>query len=1533
MSSYATGAVTGTGNNSDVGGLAGFNGGSGSSRGSIVSSYATGAVTGTGNNSDVGGLVGYNGGSGSSTGSISNSYWNTETSGQASGGGAAIGKTTEELQTPTGYSGIYANWNRDLDGDGTADDPWDFGTASEYPALRADFDGDGDIDSDDTDPQRLAPAAPGSTQASTVSYDSNGDGLIEISSLAKLNAIRWDLDGDGAADDGANEFYYGIAFPNATVGMDCPTTADDADDNDCTGYELVADLDFDTDGDGNVDGGADEYWHRGAGWEPIGSSGTGNEFTATFEGNGHTITRLLIDRSSARIGLFGVVGNGGRVRNVGVQEVSVTASGRGAIVGGLAGLNAGSITASYVTGSVASTGTGRSEVGGLVGRNGGPSDSGSSIHASYATASVTASASHGRVGGLAGYNYGRIRATYATGAVTGTGSSGHVGGLVGLQNGGGIQASYAMGWVDGTGSDVGGLVGRNDGGISNSFWNTATTGQVTSPGGEGKTTVELQTPAGYTGIYASWNLDLDNADGDGDASTGGDDPWDFGSASEYPALRLDFDGDGSATWQEFGPQRPDASTSTDAASSNDATLRQLRVSPVDIEGFSTEVLAYHIGVANEVSQVTVTPYPNDGGATIDIDGSSVSSGSGHAVLLSEGRNEVTITVTAQDGTTTRAYTVTADRGSSAAFGWKVTEDFNDLGLGSGVYPTGIWSNGNTMWVACRTGNANISANLCSYSMSTKERGSSFHTLGTYGNNCPQGITSDGTTMWVADNCDDRVYAYRLSNYARRPSREINLAAAGILYPTGIAVEPVLGGFWVANNVDPDHIYAYNRHTLTRIPRADFSTLAAARNTGPSGMWTDGTTMWVADRHNGKLFAYDRGTKARVPPKDFDTLIPAGNTDPWGIWSDGATMWVADISERKIFSYNMPSRVDATLRRLTVTPRGITGFSPEVTAYHVGVANDVTQVSLTPTVNLSGGRIDVDGSAVASGSAHSFSLSEGRNDVTITVTADDGRTTKVYTVTVGRSDTTVYGWNAAADFNTLNAADNDYPAALWADSTTMWVSDLADDKLYAYSRSTRDRDPGKDFDALGSVGNTSPAGMWSDGETMWIADPDDDKIYAYDVAAKSHEQSKDFNTLSAAGNEYPTGIWSDGTTMWVVDSQDEKIYAYNLATKARDAARDFSTLSAVGSLRGMWSDGTTMWVVDDWGPHGSGDKIHAYDMATKTRDPARDFTGLVAAGNQEPSGIWSDGATLWVANYEQRSYNNAGDRVRHFSAKIFAYNMPPRSDVGLPGAPSIRSVVGGQGSLTVTWDAPSSDGGAAITAYDLRYDRSEGSTGGGLARGMVQDVWTTGSGALSYELTGLPEDTQWDLQVRAVNARGDGPWSAAVSGTATAATQAQAATDFNGDGRTDFADFFLFIDAFGSTDPRFDLDGSGTVDFVDFFQFVDAFNEPGQAKLLALAQEMLGLPAETELQQNAPNPFNSETVISWFQLKPGPVRLEVFSLTGQRVAVLHHGRERAGYHRLHWDGRDSEGRPLGSGVYLYRVVTREAVLSRKLTVLR
>ena len=70
----------------------------------------------------------------------------------------------------------------------------------------------------------------------------------------------------------------------------------------------------------------------------------------------------------------------------------------------------------------------------------------------------------------------------------------------------------------------------------------------------GITTSQLQTAAGYAGPFANWRVDVDNADGDGNHDTGVDDVWDFGRSDQYPALKLDLNGDVIPTWEEFGPR-------------------------------------------------------------------------------------------------------------------------------------------------------------------------------------------------------------------------------------------------------------------------------------------------------------------------------------------------------------------------------------------------------------------------------------------------------------------------------------------------------------------------------------------------------------------------------------------------------------------------------------------------------------------------------------------------------------------------------------------------------------------------------------------------------------------------------------------------------------------------------------------------------------------------------------------------------------------------------------------------------------------
>ena len=102
----------------------------------------------------------------------------------------------------------------------------------------------------------------------------------------------------------------------------------------------------------------------------------------------------------------------------------------------------------------------------------------------------------------------------------------------------------------------------------------------------------------------------------------------------------------------------------------------------------------------------------------------------------------------------------------------------------------------------------------------------------------------------------------------------------------------------------------------------------------------------------------------------------------------------------------------------------------------------------------------------------------------------------------------------------------------------------------------------------------------------------------------------------------------------------------------------------------------------------------------------------------------------------------------------------------PEASTISSVTSEMDSITISWATPLSDGGSDITAYDLRHIETDDDETVDPNWTVVEDVWTSGGDALEYTLTGLTADTEYDIQVRAVNAVGDGPWSATVTATLT-----------------------------------------------------------------------------------------------------------------------------------------------------------------------
>ena len=197
------------------------------------------------------------------------------------------------------------------------------------------------------------------------------------------------------------------------------------------------------------------------GWEPIGDvEKLQLAFTGDFDGDGHEISGLFIDRPDEdNVGLFDSILTGAVIENLGIVNGSMTGNSN---VGSIAGGSMGAINRSY---------------------------SGESVSGKMC------------VGGLVGHNGGTVTNSYVTGNVSG---DMYVGGLVAMHSKGDVSNSYVTGSVSGD-VRVGALVGYYVGGsVNNSFWDTETSGQSTSDGGTGKTTAEMKNIATFSG--AGWNI-------------------------------------------------------------------------------------------------------------------------------------------------------------------------------------------------------------------------------------------------------------------------------------------------------------------------------------------------------------------------------------------------------------------------------------------------------------------------------------------------------------------------------------------------------------------------------------------------------------------------------------------------------------------------------------------------------------------------------------------------------------------------------------------------------------------------------------------------------------------------------------------------------------------------------------------------------------------------------------------------------------------------------------------------------------------
>ena len=677
----------------------------------------------------------------------------------------------------------------------------------------------------------------------------------------------------------------------------------------------------------------------------------------------------------------------------------------------------------------------------------------------------------------------------------------------------------------------------------------------------------------------------------------------------------------------------------------DATLRSLSVSPVNISDFASDIVEYSVSVGADNETATISAVANANNASVQINGIPIETGSDYQFDLRFGENEFNIKVLAPDSMTTSNYYLAINRGTTEAFGWKVSEDFNDL-RGAGQHLSrSMWSDGQTMWV---TGSRGFK--LYAYRVADKQRipDSDIHLSGEPF--VAHGLWSDGTTLWLGRFAEGLI-AFSDADGRRLPSMDIKLQGDNELV-SGIWSNGET--MWVSD-YEKDKLFAYGLDDKQRIPGNDFG--LSVEHRFPGGMWANDEILWVSDGTDKKLYAYQIIDKSRVPNLDFEKIFAGpnkiGGQFAFDIWSDGVTMWMVDQLGVKIFSYNMPefdsiADSDATLSGLKVKPKNIGRLIDDVRWYSAGVGNDVDRAIIAPTATDSRAEIEIDGTTIEPGEERIVDLKPGANYIRVKVTAADRISSEDYTVVIGRAITEPFGWDAEKDFDSLYQAGNHSPEHIWSDGTTMWVLDRSR-TLYAYRMSDGSREAEKEF----MVGQRyeSFGGIWSDGETMWFPRWFGETIVAYNIADKRRDPTKDLALVPE--NSRPTDLWSDGDTVWVADHMAKKIFAYRMSDMSRRPEGDFRLFER--SPRAIWSDGETMWVFD-------GADVHPYRMSdkqpdsAKIPDPPSKRSFLFPDAN---TGMWSDGETMWIANDRFGS-----SRTNWSYTKIYAFNMPPKqpSDV-------------------------------------------------------------------------------------------------------------------------------------------------------------------------------------------------------------------------------------------------------------------------------
>ena len=271
--------------------------------------------------------------------------------------------------------------------------------------------------------------------------------------------------------------------------------------------------------------------------------------------------------------------------------------------------------------------------------------------------------------------------------------------------------------------------------------------------------------------------------------------------------------------------------------------------------------------------------------------------------------------------------------------------------------------------------------------------------------------------------------------------------------------------------------------------------------------------------------------------------------------------------------------------------------------------------------------------------HQVDLAVGENTIKIKVTAQDGLTTRTYTLVVTYAESNTDLSDLRVNGVSVPGFDSDVTYRLGgvqhgvaASVAQATIEGVADDPDAAVAYLGTDADEVTD----GHQVNLSEGGN-EISIVVTAADGVTTRTYLPSVNRGSDapfgwRAEDDFDTLVAAGNLRTPGplvgrhdhVGGGRPSIRTISSS-----RYARDTRLHDPDKGFKILQdglGTGAVRGIWSDGMTMWVADSWD-----EKLYGYAMDTRERDRGKDINGLDQDGNSHAEDIWSDGETMWVVD--------------------------------------------------------------------------------------------------------------------------------------------------------------------------------------------------------------------------------------------------------------------------------------------------------------